>query len=128
MAALRRFLFLALPCTVVASVISLSTRDSLSLAKNTYASILFIATGNASGVPALYSFSESGSPPPGMIFERNPCNKPGHEPCPSVAKPDGIFLDGVPSAAGTYSLTVSAKDSKGNKGSKQFTIVVQDSK
>lgn len=121
-------ILLALPCIVLGSEISLSTKDSLSLARNTYASILITATGNASRVPALYTFSESGSTPPGMIFESYPCNKPGHELCPSVAKPDGIFLDGVPTATGSYSFMVSAKDSKGNRGSKQFTVVVRDSK
>ncbi|HSU60382.1 MAG TPA: putative Ig domain-containing protein [Bryobacteraceae bacterium] len=123
---MARLLLLIVPIALVASELTISTRDSLSLAGGLYVSILFTASGHGpNGVPSLYRFSESGHIPPGMIFEAYPCNKPDHPPCPSVAKPDGIFLDGVPSTAGSYNIQITATDSKGNKASRRFVVTVK---
>src|SRR6185312_454253 len=123
---LTRFLAVGLPCALLASGISVSTKHSLSLTTDVYASILFTASGQSPNrIPSLYRFSESGHIPPGMIFEAYPCNKPDHPSCPSVAKPDGIFLDGVPSTAGSYNIQITATDSKGNKASRRFVVTVK---
>lgn len=122
---LARLALIASGCALLASGITLSTSDSLSLTKGVYASILFTAGNHSGAIPVLYHFSESGNIPPGMIFESNACNKPGQPACASVARADGIFLDGVPSAEGSYTVTVTAKDSKGNRVSKRFTITVR---
>ena len=123
---LTRFLAVGLLCALLASGINVSTKHSLSLTTDVYASILFTASGHGpNGIPSLYRFSESGNIPPGMIFETYPCNKPDHPPCLSVAKPDGIFLDGVPSTAGSYNIQITATDSKGNKASRRFVVTVK---
>ncbi|HEY7303271.1 MAG TPA: putative Ig domain-containing protein [Bryobacteraceae bacterium] len=98
----------------------------MSLSKSEYASILFTASGDSDGVPVLYRFEESGDIPPGMIFESSPCNKPGHPVCPSMARADGIFLDGAPEAAGSYVVTITARNSKGGGITEKFTITVSE--
>ena len=106
--------------------LTISTRDSLHLVKGVYASILFTAkSGAQSKVPVQYSFSQSGDAPPGMVFESYPCNKPGQSVCPQLASADGVYLDGVPAAAGSYRVTIVATGPDGNKASRAFAVIVR---
>ena len=110
----------------VARKITISTRDSLRLAKGAYVSILFTAkSGARSKLPIQYSFSQSGDPPPGMVFESYPCHKVGQSVCPELASSDGVYLDGVPSAAGSYRLTIAATGPGGSQGSRAFIVIVE---
>ena len=105
--------------------ITIYTRDSLRLVTGVYASILFTAKSRTqSSVPVQYSFSQSGGAPPGMIFEGYPCNKPGKFVCPQLASADGVYLDGVPTASGSYRVTIVATRPDGSKGFRAFTVNV----
>jgi Putative Ig domain len=110
-----------------ASDISIFTRDSLVLTQGRYATIVFKAEAPASknGVPIQFTFATSGQTPPGMIFESYPCNKPGMQHCPALASSDSIYLDGVPTTPGSYRVTITAKDARGESRSRDFTITVQ---
>jgi hypothetical protein len=110
--------------------ISVRTKDSLVIAENRYASILFTAESSLpnTAAPDQFSFRTAGDPPPGMIFESYPCHKPGVENCQALASSDGIYLDGVPTTAGSYHFTITAKDAAGHSGKEQFTIAVKSSK
>ncbi len=109
------------------SRITISTDSSLALMRNVYATIRFTAKGNPeANLPVLYHFTQTGNPPPGMIFESYPCNKPNREVCPSVASADTIFLDGTPTSAGSYTVTINVRDAKGNESSQNFTITVSE--
>jgi hypothetical protein len=110
--------------------ISIQTQDSLSVAKGIYSSIFFTAvpaTKPGDELPIQYQLTGSGSPP-GMIFEAYPCNKPNKDVCPAVASANGIFLDGVPTAPGSYDVELTATDgASGNKGYAHFTLTIKDS-
>ncbi len=122
-------MFVVSGAMIAASEIKITASDSLSLQQGVYASITFTARSSGrDAAPATYKFSESGHVPPGMIFERYPCNKPGFSPCPTLARADAIYLDGTPSAAGSYTVTVTASEPQGGKASQQFTITVAGSK
>ena len=108
---------------------AITTKDSLSVKKGMYASILFTASkAETQGVPQSFTFKESGNAPPGMRFESYPCNKPGFSPCPALARADGVFLDGVPQAAGSYSFEITATDPEGNNTKQGFTVKVANAK
>jgi hypothetical protein len=124
-----------LPALLFASStgVSIQTRDSLSVTAHIYSSILFTATPERSpnGVlPLEYQFAESGGTPPGMIFESYPCNKSGTTACPQIASSNGVFLDGIPTAPGSYKfiLTATARDGTHKQGTRTFTVVVNDNR
>jgi hypothetical protein len=107
--------------------ISVTTHDSTTIQQGTYCSIFFVAEparAPGSTLPVEYQFTESGETPPGMKFETYPCNKPDIKVCPQLATANGIFLDGVPSAAGSYTVVITAVDLAKKGASRQFTIVV----
>jgi hypothetical protein len=108
---------------------SVQTLDSLSLRQGTYSSLLF--TGEpvrtpGSNLPVQYRFTESGATPPGMRFESYPCNKPDRKVCPQLARANGVYLDGTPEQAGSYTFVITALDVVARtKASQQFTVVVK---
>lgn len=108
--------------------ISVTTHDSTTIRQGTYSSIFFVAEparAPDSTLPLEYQFTESGETPPGMKFETYPCNKPDIKVCPQIASANGVFLDGVPSAAGSYTIVITAVDLAKKRASRQFTIVVE---
>ena len=123
------FLLLVIATSSIASPkgIHISTRDSLSLRQASYSSLFFVAeparTQN-NNLPVQYQLTESGATPPGLTFEMYPCNKPGRRVCPQIATANGIFLDGTPSEAGSYTFLITAADGDGRRVSQQFTVVV----
>ena len=111
-----------------ANIISVTTHDSTTIRQGTYSSIFFVAEparAPGSTLPLQYQFAESGETPPGMKFETYPCNKPDTKVCPQVASANGVFLDGVPTAAGSYTVVITAVDLAKKRASRQFTIVVE---
>ena len=114
------------------SKITIHARQGLTITAGTYSSILFQAEYNgdtqAPSLPLQYEFHTSGDMPPGMLFENYPCNKPGQQNCPALASSDGIYLDGVPRAAGSYRVTISARTPGGEAGERDFTITVKPSR
>ncbi len=109
------------------SEISISTRNSLSLAENEYSVILFTAIpvkAPDTHIPIQYQFTTTGELPPGMIFEGYPCHRPNTTVCPALASSNGVYLDGVPTSAGSYEVTITATDGQGGKSSKRFTVVI----
>lgn len=122
-----------LPLTIVSLCahsprdVSIHTKDSLSLRQGSYSSVFFFAeplNREDNNLPVQYQFAGSGTPPPGMIFEVYPCNKPNKPACPQVAASNGIFLDGTPKEAGSYTLLITATDGDGRKSSQEFTVTV----
>jgi hypothetical protein len=110
--------------------IYIHTRDSLSLRQGIYSSLFFVAEPARtpdSNLPVQYRFTESGVTPPGMRFEIYPCNKPDVTVCPQVASSNGIFLDGTPTEAGSYTFVITATDTDQRRASQQFTVVVNPS-
>jgi hypothetical protein len=107
--------------------IDIQTKDSLTLTAGTYRSLLFRAAKSTDeqGNPIPYTFRTSGEPPKGMIFEGYPCHKPGLENCPALASSDGIYLDGVPEAAGSYRISIRAETVTGESGTREFVITVK---
>lgn len=109
------------------SGVSIHTRDSLSLHVGTYSSILFAAEparAPDTNLPLIYRLTASGETPPGMKFEAYPCNKPGIVVCPQAATVNGIFLDGTPSEAGSYTFVISATGNDARTATREFTVVV----
>jgi hypothetical protein len=110
--------------------ISIHTRDALSLRQGSYSSLLFVAEparAPGSNLPMQYELTESGATPPGMKFEAYPCNKPGTTVCQQVATSNGIYLDGTPGEAGSYTFVITATDVDRRSASQQFTVVVEPS-
>ena len=60
-----------------------------------------------------------------MRFETYPCNKPALKTCPQVGTANGIFLDGTPGEAGSYTFVITAADGDRRKAQQQFTVVVR---
>lgn len=102
-------------------------QQSLVVSAGRYSRILFRAEHSDSDaqVPASYAFKTSGSLPPGMVFENYPCQKPGEKNCPALASADGIYLDGVPTAPGSYKLTIKAIAPSGETAEREFTVTVK---
>ncbi len=103
------------------------TRDSLSLRQGVYSSLFFFAEPARTpdnNLPVQYQFTESGVTPPGMTFEIYPCNKLDMTVCPQVATSNGIFLDGTPKQAGSYTFLITATTVGRKRASQQFTVVV----
>jgi hypothetical protein len=108
--------------------ISVTTHDSTTIRQGTYSSIFFVAEparASNSNLPVEYQFTESGETPPGMKFEAYPCNKPDTKVCPQLASANGVFLDGVATPAGSYTVVITAVDLAKERASRQFTIVVE---
>lgn len=113
-------------CGSSLSPVTVTTSDSLTLTQGTYGQITFRAgigsISNASQT-TIYTFTETGKVP-GMVFE-NRCNnlKGGDVACPLVNL-NSISLDGVPTQAGTFPVTITATDPNGTTGSQSFTVTV----
>src|SRR5438270_13850706 len=112
-----RVLLAILPLTIIMlraappRGVYIHTRDSLSLQKGIYSSLFFVAEPVRtpdSALPLQYQFTESGATPPGMRFEVYPCNKPDVTVCPQLASSNGIYLDGTPGQAGSYTFVITA--------------------
>lgn len=111
--------------------IRIRAQQTLILTAGTYSAILFqaeAASGDKPRIPASYQFETAGDVPPGMFFESYPCHKPGQENCPALASSDGIYLDGVPSAPGSFKVTIKASALNGETASREFTITVKPSR
>ncbi len=105
--------------------ITITTTDSLNLIQGTYGKIDFVAQPlSSNGVYSMYSFTETGNVP-GMVFEASPCNHPGLTICVDPpAFPNYVFLDGTPTVAGTYPISITVKDQLGNTATQNFTVIV----
>lgn len=120
-------LAIALLCSGAPQNIRIHTQDSLSLKQGIYSALYFVAEparAPNSELPMQYQLTGSGATPPGMKFEPYPCNKPGMKVCPQVATSNGVYLDGVPQEAGSYSFVIIAIDADERRASQEFTVVV----
>jgi hypothetical protein len=110
--------------------ITITTTDSLILTQGTYGKIGFKAQPPNGYNGYTYSFTETGTVP-GMVFGSYPCHNPAMTmACPLSGSnagsyaPNILYLDGVPTAAGTFPITITAKDQSGNIGIQSFTITI----